>query len=166
VLDVLISLALLVVALFALVIFVGAPYLPTLNPQAEAALDMLDLKPGQTLLELGCGDGKLLILAAERGLNVVGVELNPILALISYVRTRKYRSQVRVICANFWKLTWPKSDGVFVFLLDKFMPKLDQRMLTQGGRLASVAFAVPRRKPLKEHAGVFLYDYTSSPRRK
>ena len=42
---------------FGFVVFVGPPYLPTLDKQVRTALDLLDLKKGQTLLELGCGDG-------------------------------------------------------------------------------------------------------------
>jgi DNA modification methylase len=64
---------------FGGVILRGAPYVPTLDPQARAALELLDLKPGQTLLELGSGDGKILVVAARAGLHVVGIELNPFL---------------------------------------------------------------------------------------
>jgi hypothetical protein len=39
------------------VIFLGAPYVPTLNKQRETALDLLKLKSGQTLIDLGSGDG-------------------------------------------------------------------------------------------------------------
>ena len=41
-----------VILCFCAVILFGAPYLPTLSKQKEAALDLLDLKKGQTLLEL------------------------------------------------------------------------------------------------------------------
>jgi cyclopropane-fatty-acyl-phospholipid synthase len=39
-------------------------------------LDRLDLKPGQRLLEIGCGWGSLAIAAARRGVNVVGLTLS------------------------------------------------------------------------------------------
>jgi cyclopropane-fatty-acyl-phospholipid synthase len=39
-------------------------------------LDRLDLKPGQRLLEIGCGWGSLAIAAAERGADVVGLTLS------------------------------------------------------------------------------------------
>src|SRR5205085_8889530 len=39
-------------------------------------LDRLDLKPGQRLLEIGCGWGSLAIEAAKRGANVVGLTLS------------------------------------------------------------------------------------------
>lgn len=155
---VLILIVVLVVA-FGGVLLVGAPYVPTLEPQARAALELLELKPGQTLLELGCGDGKVLILAAQQGLNVVGIELNPLLAGISWLRTRRYRKQVKIICADFWRVQWPQADGVFTFLLDRFMPQLDARLEVYKKPLVSFAFQIPDKEPAAERAGVFLYKY-------
>jgi len=144
---------------FGGVLLRGAPYVPTLDAQGRAALELLDLKPGQTLLELGSGDGKVLVLAAQAGLNVVGVELNPFLVAVSWLRTCRYRRQVRIIWGDFWQVRWPECDGVFVFLLDRFMLKLDERMQTVKKPLVSFAFKVPGRKPDAEKAGVFLYKY-------
>ncbi len=149
----------LVVGLFAAVLFVGAPYLPTLRSQAETAFDLLGLEEGQTLLELGCGDGKVLVLAAQQGYKAVGIELNPILFVVSWLRTFRYRENVRVVWGDFWRVPWPEADGVFVFLLDPFMPKLDGRMQTYKRPLASVAFKVPGKMPARQKNGVFLYKY-------
>jgi hypothetical protein len=99
------------------------------------------------------------VLAAQAGLNVVGIELNPFLVAVSWLRTRRYRRQVRVIWGDFWQLRWPECDGVFVFLLDRFMPKLDARMRKVRRPLASFAFKMPGRKPDAEKLGVFLYRY-------
>lgn len=158
-----------VVACFVFVLLRGAPYLPTLSKQVETALDLVALKPGQTLLELGCGDGKVLIAAAERGWNVVGYELNPILALIAWLRTRKYRGRVRVVCGDFWTRKWPPAEGIFVFLLDSFMQKLDTKIAQSYGRtvkkdgkplkLVSFAFQIPGREPKLQKYGLFLYEY-------
>jgi SAM-dependent methyltransferase len=147
------------VVTFGGVILRGAPYLPTLDAQAKAALDLLDLKPGQTLLELGSGDGKVLVTAARAGLNVVGIELNPILVVVSWLRTRRYRKQVRIIWGDFWLKDWPECDAVFAFLLNQFMPKLDKRMRVVRKPLVSFAFQIPDRKADSEKAGVFLYHY-------
>ncbi len=148
-----------VILMFGLVVLVGAPYLPTLKPQAQAALELLDLKPGQTLLELGSGDGTVMLAAAKAGLNVVGIELNPILCVVTWLRTRKYRKQVKIIWGDFWRTPWPEADGVFTFLLDRYMPKLDERMQIVKKPLVSFAFKIPGRKPTAEKSGVFLYRY-------
>lgn len=148
-----------VALLFAVVVFVGAPYLPTMKPQVAAAFTLLDLKKGQTLLELGCGDGRVLIEAARRGYRAVGIELNLVLVLIALWRTRQYRKQVRVVWGNYWFKPWPESDGVYTFLINNFMPKLNTYMQSYGGKLVSVAFRIPGKQPVKEHDSVYLYDY-------
>lgn len=155
----LLGVVLVLVVAFGAVLLRGAPYLPTLEPQAKAALELLDLKPGQTLLELGSGDGKVLLAAARAGLNVVGIELNPFLVVVSWLRTRRYRKQVRIIWGDFWRGPWPECDGVFTFLLNRFMSKLDARMQTVKKPLVSFAFKIPGRTPDAERSGVFLYRY-------
>lgn len=153
---------LVVILSFGVVLLFGAPYLPTLQPQIEQALELASLKPGRTLLELGCGDGKVLVVAAERGLKVVGYELNPLLAFIAWLRIRKYKSQVKIICGNFWTADWPKADAVFAFLLPKYMTKLDSRMAAykyKPTKLVSIAFIIPDKPIDAQKNGVNLYLY-------
>ncbi len=154
-------LLIIIVLLFGVVVFFGAPYLPTRKQQTGAALDLLDLKPGQTLLELGCGDGRVLKAAAQRGIQCVGYELNPILAVIAWLATLRHRKLVRVRWGDYWHATWPPADGIYVFLLDKYMPKLDKKIHSLGRpiKLASFAFKIPGKKPLRQKAGVFVYEY-------
>lgn len=154
-----------VLVCFGLVLLRGAPYLPTLTKQVGTALDMVDLKPGQTLLELGCGDGKVLIAAASRGWNAIGYELNPVMAFIAWARTRRYRKQVRVVWGDFWGAQWPPADGIFVFLLDSFMEKLNTKIVQtysekgKSMKLISFAFQIPGRRPEVQKDGLFLYRY-------
>jgi SAM-dependent methyltransferase len=153
---------LVLIACFGGVLLFGAPYLPTLKPQVRAALELAELKPGQTLLELGCGDGKVLIAAARRGANAVGYELNPLLALVAWLRTRRYRKQIRVVCGDFWRADWPPAEVIFTFLLPRYMSRLDKvcrRYPHKPIKLVSFAFQVPKEKPAAERSGVFLYHY-------
>lgn len=147
---------------FGGVLLVGAPYLPTLSAQVTTALELADLSAGQTLLELGCGDGRVLIAAARQGIKGVGYELNPILALIAWLRTLRYRSQIKIIWGNFWQGSWPPSEAIFVFLLPRYMSKLDKKCIRYNHKpikLVSFAFEIPGKKPLKQQAGLYLYTY-------
>ncbi len=152
-----------IVLCFALVVFIGPPYLPTLTPQVKTALDLLDLKPGQTMLELGCGDGKVLVAAAQRGWKVIGIELNPILVVVCIVRTWRYRHLVKVRWGNYWDLKlWAPAEGIFGFVLPRYMNKLDRLIVkwqTGPVKLASFAFAIPDKKIDRQKNGVFLYRY-------
>lgn len=157
--------ALVVLACFGFVLWFGAPYLPTLKPQIKTALQLADLKPGQTLLELGCGDGRVVLAAARQGLKVVGYELNPLLAALAWLRTLAYRRQVTIHCRDFWRTDWPSADAIFTFLLPKYMLKLDKKVARFAGqqgrpvKLVSFAFPIKDRPAEHQRQGVWLYLY-------
>lgn len=153
----------LIIISFGLVVLIGAPFLPTLKNQQEQALDLLDLKPGQTLLDLGSGDGRLLVAAAKRGIKSIGVEANPFLALYSWAITRRYRKLVKIKWRNFWMMDWPRADGIYVFLHTRFMVRLHKKIIQdfEGKKVSvvSYAFEIPGKKPKKTKGGMFLYKY-------
>lgn len=158
----LVVILLILITSFGGVLLVGAPYLPTLTPQVQAALDLADLKPGQTLLELGCGDGKVVLAAAQRGINVIGYELNPVLAAIAWLRTRRHTRNVQIVWGNFWSRPLPPAEAIFVFLLPKYMDKLHRKIERDRHKtvkLVSFAFRVPKRDPDAAKDGVYLYLY-------
>ena len=160
--NLLVIILLIIGLLFGAVLLFGAPYLPTLKKQTDVALDLLNLKPGQTLVELGSGDGRVMRLAAQRGLKVVGYELNPLLVIVSYFVCFKYRKNVTVVWGNFWNKKLPECDGVFVFLLEKYMKNLDTKIIQETSKnvkLVSYAFEIPGKKPAGQKSGMFLYDY-------
>lgn len=160
--ELIILFAIIIVIVFGLVVFVGPPFLPTMRNNLDTALDLLDLKPGQTLLELGSGDGRVVRAAAERGLKVVGIEINPILVVVSRLRCWKYRNQVTIIWDDIWKARWPQADGVFTFLLQRQMERLHKKIEiwhTKPVKLASFAFYIPDKPPTSKYNGIFLYEY-------
>lgn len=148
---------------FALVVFIGAPYLPTMQQQQRDALDLLNLRMGQTVLDLGSGDGRFLRAAAKRGLGGVGIEANPFLVAISKIVTFRYRKNVRIIWGDMWRTQWPDADGIYVFLHTRFMQKLDtsitQRYAHKNVRVVSYAFQLPKKKTAKSCGALYLYQY-------
>lgn len=156
------SIAATIFVLFVFVIAFGAPFLPTLKSRTPDALKLLSLKPGQTLVELGSGDGRLLKMAAEQGVYAIGYELNPILVVWTYLTCWRYRKYITVHLGNFWHHKLPPTDGIYTFLLDRYMEKLDKKItqeITQKVKLVSFAFEIPNKKPTKEIKGMRLYEY-------
>ncbi|HSX28107.1 MAG TPA: hypothetical protein VLF60_01515 [Candidatus Saccharimonadales bacterium] len=156
-----------VILLFAFVIFFGAPYLPTKRHQVAVALELLQVRAGATIVDLGSGDGILLKAAARQGAVVYGYELNPILCAVSWLRCLRYRQQVHIRCANFWHVELPAdTTGVYIFLLHRYMKRLDDKMTTEAKRLghtvqlASFTFAIPGKQAAAVRDGVFLYTYS------
>jgi SAM-dependent methyltransferase len=156
---------LVLVVIFASAILFGAPFLPTLKEQTILAVDFLDLTAGQTLLELGSGDGRVLRQAAKRGVRGIGYEINPLLVFYSRVVNWRYRKLITFHCRNFWHVTLPSADGIYVFLLQPYMQKLDQKIERECEKpikVVSFAFAFPTRTPVKQQKGLMLYKLGAS----
>ena len=54
-----------------------APFVPTPEDVVERMLDVADVKKGDVVYDLGCGDGRLPIAAARRGARAVGIDIDP-----------------------------------------------------------------------------------------
>ena len=152
-----------IILCFGFVVIFGAPYLPTLKRQSDQALDLLQLKSGQTFLDLGSGDGRLLIWAARNDLNAVGIELNPILYVISKIITFRYRKKVKIIYGNFWSQSWPKVEGIYIFLhprfMTKFLSKLKKEYSSSEVKVVSYAFKLPGVTIKKESGALYYYEF-------
>lgn len=144
-------------------LLLGAPYLPTLRKQRQDALNLLDLKPGQVFVDLGSGDGSLLVLAAQRGIKAVGYEINPFLWLVSWLRTRRWRRLVKIRLSSFWNADLAVASGVFVFLIRHRMEQLDRLLNSRSSkkplRVVSYGFEIPDKTHAKKRGALFLYIY-------
>jgi hypothetical protein len=159
---------LIVVVLFGGTLLFGAPYLPTLRPQTDAALDLLNLHAGQTMLELGSGDGRVLRAAAKQDIRSIGYEINPLLVLYTKLASIKQRKLVKVYWRNYWHITFPPTDAIYVFLLNPYMQKLDDKIVRDCSRpvkVVSFAFAFPKRRPVQVQRGVMLYSFSGTKER-
>ena len=109
---------------FLYVVFFGAPYVPTFQKDIDRLLDLSKLKAGDSLVDLGCGDGKVLIAAAKRGIHVSGYEINLVLWLITKWRLRSYQVEKHIYLRSMWRADLSKADAVFLFLQDRWMVKM------------------------------------------
>jgi len=153
------------IILFGAVAFRGAPYVPTHKRTITAALDLLPLHHGDLIIDLGSGDGAVLVAAAKRGYRAVGYDLNPILNFIAWLRCWRNHLHVKIHLHDFWLATWPPdTKAVFVFLagpyMKKFARKLDAVMATRSEPLYVVSngFAIPGILPKKINKGVYFYE--------
>ena len=59
--------------------FWGAIYVPTEKERVKKMVEFLKIKPGQAVVDLGAGDGRLLIALAKAGAKAYGYEVDPFL---------------------------------------------------------------------------------------
>ncbi len=105
----------------------------------------------------------MLLLAAKQGLRCYGYELNPVLWVISKIRTLRYHKNVTIYCRSFWGARLPKTTkGIYTFLLDPYMQRLDQKLTKElkfDTKLVSYTFQIPGKKVEKQANALFLYYY-------
>lgn len=160
-----IGLSLVIICSFLFVVFRGAPYIPTHRAWVERALD---LAPSSGMLvDLGCGDGIILLSAAKRGRRSLGIELNPFLAVICRFRLRRYKQLASVHFGDFWRYQLPPdTSSVFVFLAGPFMHKLERFLSSQSQRLGhditliSYGFELPAKASIHRDGPLIIYRFT------
>ncbi len=159
-------LALVLLGGFGIAVFVGAPYVPILKRDYGPLLDLADIKPGQTLIDLGSGDGRLLREVAKRGIRAVGYEINPALYVISRVVCWRYRNLVTIRLRDYWHVTLPPADIIYVFLLETYMSRLDRKLtaeLIRPTTVVSFVFQIPGRAATRASRNTFVYEYPEPP---
>ena len=111
---------------------------------------------------LGSGDGRLLRLAAARGIRCTGYEINPVMVAVSRLVCWRYRRLVSIHLANLWQIKLPAADAVYVFLMPRFMTRLDRKLAAEIKRpttVISYVFEIPGRRAVHRGAGSFIYRY-------
>lgn len=144
-------------------------FIPTTDKVSDVMLSLLDLKPGQLLLEPGSGDARNLIKAAQRyGCRGIGYEISPVLVKESRKKVKEagLESMIEIIHDTYMNADFSIADGVFIYLYPSDMIKIEQKLLKEVQRplkLVSNTFTFPNLKPVKvdnsAEYGVYYYEF-------
>lgn len=101
------------------------PYVPATNQQIKNIFKALEqqqnIRGSNTLLDIGSGDGRIVLEAAKRGFESYGVELN--LWLVLYARFESFRRglKTRFIREDLWKHNLKRYDNVVIFGVEQMV---------------------------------------------
>ncbi len=132
-----------------------APYVASPARVVERMLELAKIKPGETLYDLGCGDGRILIAAVEKyRVKAVGVEISPRLATKASASIEKagLKSQARVIQGDLLNVDFTGADVVTIYLETKLNSELRpqlEKYLKSGARVVSHDYEIPGWKAAK-----------------
>ena len=143
-------------------------YVPTPEQVVEAMLDVAKVTRDDVVYDLGCGDGRIVITAAQKfGARGVGIDIDP--ARIGEANANAKRAgvtdRVTFKLADLFATDISEASVVTLYLLPslnvKLMPKL-MKELKPGTRIVSHAFDMGDWKPEQtlEVEGRTIYDWT------
>lgn len=164
--------------------FLDLPYVATRRNKVSTIIDLSGVKPGETAVDLGSGDGRLLIAAAKQGAYAIGYEINPMLVWITRVRSliqgysvnevrnihknssrfaRTVKGSVNIYRSDLWKADLKQADVIFVYARQGTMQKMENfvfKFAKRGARIivnTDLTKPFPSKKPIKSENGIFLY---------
>ena len=142
-------------------------FVPTPNDVVNKMLEMAQVTAKDTVYDLGCGDGRIVITAAQRyGCRGVGIDIDPerIREATENVQKAKVTDKVKFIQGDLFEADISAATVVTLYLLTELNLKLRPKLmkdLRPGTRVVSHAFSMGDWKPERtEHvngASVFLW---------
>ena len=141
----------------------GPQYAQSSNVNADIILTFTKKYTHHRILDLGSGDGKLILLLARQGFKVDGVELNPWLVLKSRRALAKagLTNTTHIYWGNFWRYNVTPYDLVVVFAIKHVMPRLEEKVLKEtrsGTYIISNFFEFTTLKKVDQQGDIKVYQ--------
>jgi len=132
-----------------------APFVATPLPVVKQMLALAEIKAGEIIYDLGCGDGRVVIMAAQDfGARGIGVEMREDLAkqAMGKVSELGLDGRVKIVHGDMFKLDLSQADVITLYLTtsanDKVKPKLEAE-LKPGTRVVSHDYEILGWRPVK-----------------
>ena len=112
----------------------GAPWLPTRMKKVRKMLEIVNVQPDEVLYDLGCGDGRIIVMAARKfGARAVGVEIDPLRYLWCQflITILGLRKRVKVLYGDLFKKDLSDADVVVCYLLQRTNDKLVDKLIME-----------------------------------
>jgi outer membrane protein assembly factor BamB/protein-L-isoaspartate O-methyltransferase len=129
-----------------------ALFVPTPHDVVARMLELAGVKKDTVLIDLGSGDGRILIAAAEKyGSQAIGYEIDKKLVELSReaVRTKNLEALVRIEHEDIFTQDLSRADVITAFLYPRLMERLIPQLqkLKPGSRIVSHQFEIPGATP-------------------
>ena len=134
-------------------LFIRVPYVPTRMKVVHELINRAQLKNGEKVYDLGCGDGRLLIEAEKKAkIKAYGYEAAPIPYLLAQFKKWINHSKMKILAKNFFHTNLKDADVIFCYLGPTTMTKLAPKFRKEchkGTKILSHTFHLEGFKPTK-----------------
>lgn len=131
------------------------PYVPTPQPVVDRMLELAKVGPDDVIYDLGSGDGRIVITAAEKyGARGIGVDIDPdrIAEAKKNAQSAGVTDKVKFQEGDLFKIDLSEATVVTLYLLTSINARLRPKLfeeLKPGTRVVSHAFSMGDWEPLK-----------------
>jgi 16S rRNA A1518/A1519 N6-dimethyltransferase RsmA/KsgA/DIM1 with predicted DNA glycosylase/AP lyase activity len=122
-----------------------APYRPSPPEVVKRMINLVDVRPSDIFYDLGSGDGRLVIAAAERGAQAFGIEKQDYLVRESLKKIKEERlDNAHIIQDDVFKCDFSDATVVTLYLIPPAHEKLKSRLkkLQKGARIVCHDFEI------------------------
>ncbi len=146
--------------------FFGAPWHPTSKKKIREILEFCQPIKGQTIIDLGSGDGRVVIMAAkEYSLHGIGLEIDPFKVWFAKLKARweGVDDRVTILRKNIFEYNYGEADILFIYLthqaIDKLFPKILNQLKPEV-KIICYRFCLKGLQPQKvnQQKNIFLYS--------
>jgi SAM-dependent methyltransferase len=143
-----------------------APFCPAPEEAVARMLDLAEVGPGDRVIDLGCGDGRIVLAAARRGAEARGIDVDPerVAEAEAAARAAGVEDRVRFTTGDLFAVDLAPFSVVTLYLLPgplRWLQGRLQRDLRRGARVVSFQFAMPEWRPTATerygHSAIYLW---------
>ncbi len=142
--------------------FFGAPFEPTKKDKLKKIMKLANIKKGDKAVDLGSGDGRIVIAMAKKGAESHGFEINPILVFISRRNIKKagLKGKAFIHWKSFWNKDLGEYDIIIMFQFHTIMKRLKKKLekeVKKKAKIISYYWKFPNWKIIKNIENIYLY---------
>lgn len=140
---------------------IQVPFVTTSSDKVKTLIELADYQPGEKAVDLGCGDGRVVLELAKAGFTVHGYEIKPELVTRARQRIKAAGLDDRAFVhqQSFWDADLSGYDLIYIYGMKSIMGRLEKKLdeeLTPGTKFISNIFRLPHWKVKKESDKLYL----------
>jgi cyclopropane fatty-acyl-phospholipid synthase-like methyltransferase len=139
------------------------PYVPSSWNRLATIMELADVKPGLKTLDLGSGDGRVVIAMAKKGADAYGFEVDEdrVKMALKNIESEGLNGNAHIQKTSFWDEDLSDFDIITIYGITSIMSRLEQKLRAEikpGGKIICNYFNLPTWKHWVHKNDIYLYQ--------
>jgi cyclopropane fatty-acyl-phospholipid synthase-like methyltransferase len=138
------------------------PFVTTSSDNLKTVIELSEIKPAMKVVDLGSGDGRVVLEFAKHKATVHGFEIRPELVerSIKRISDAGLEEKITIFQSSFWDVDLSAYDIIYIYGMQSVLVRLEQKLeqeMNPGASFISNIFRLPKWRAKKIKDGVHLY---------